>query len=197
MRYSKERWKNEPKEISPMNNWLLINSFAPWLSAFGTLCAVIVSLYLALRNEQERLKLTITYRDLSTDIDNKEVLWINVANIGKLPISIEKIVLSPFPDSEFDLKPTNMTISDSIPITLQAYQAANYQILIDDFHFTPVWNNVRKSLVENRRTIFHWKICRWFLPLRTRICVFTCTGKIIRKPLLKWTLLCFIKDQVI
>lgn len=180
-----------------MIDWLLINSFAPWFSAFGTLCAVIISLYLSLRNENERLKVKIGYRDLSNDNGSKEVLWINVANVGKLPITVEKIFLSPFLGSEFQLEPTNMTMSSHIPITLQTYQTANYQILIDEYHFFPFWNKVSKSLDEEHRITFRWKLCRWALPLRTRIYIFTCTGKVIRKRLLSWTLLCFIKDQVL
>ena len=37
------------------DTWEFINSFAPWLAAFGTVAAVIVSLYLARTDKRIRL----------------------------------------------------------------------------------------------------------------------------------------------
>src|SRR2546428_351481 len=36
--------------------WTFVNSFAPWLSAVGTICAVITALYLARRGDRIRLR---------------------------------------------------------------------------------------------------------------------------------------------
>ncbi len=42
--------------------WLFINSFAGWLSALGTIAAVIVALYLARRDSRIRLKVVVGLR---------------------------------------------------------------------------------------------------------------------------------------
>lgn len=59
--------------------WKFINSFAPWLSAFGTLSAVVVSLYIALSNR----KISIAISSEIFDFGNgNESLIIKVTNTG-------------------------------------------------------------------------------------------------------------------
>lgn len=43
-------------DSSTVDYWKFVNSFAPWLSAIGTLSAVIVAIYLARRDKFVRLK---------------------------------------------------------------------------------------------------------------------------------------------
>lgn len=46
--------------------WKFINTFAPWLSALGTIAAVVVSLYLARRDKSIRLEVSAGHRLLAT-----------------------------------------------------------------------------------------------------------------------------------
>jgi P pilus assembly chaperone PapD len=59
--------------------WKFINSFAPWFSAFGTLLAVAVSLYIALSSR----KISIAISSGVFDFDNgNQSLIIKVTNTG-------------------------------------------------------------------------------------------------------------------
>jgi hypothetical protein len=42
--------------------WQVINTFAPWLSAIGTVSAVIASLYLATRDRRISLKISAGHK---------------------------------------------------------------------------------------------------------------------------------------
>ena len=48
--------------VFDQETWLFINSFAPWISAFGTIAAVIVALYLSIREKRVRLRVSAGYR---------------------------------------------------------------------------------------------------------------------------------------
>lgn len=66
--------------------WRFINSFAPWLSALGTLAAVVTSLHLAQRDRNIRLVVRAGQRrtgPIGTPIkEMKEVVTIEVTNVG-------------------------------------------------------------------------------------------------------------------
>ena len=68
-------------------NWPLINSFAGWLSAIGTLLAVIVSLRLARRDSRVRLKVSVGLRRVFTTeqapIEGRDFIVIDVTNVGR------------------------------------------------------------------------------------------------------------------
>jgi hypothetical protein len=75
--------------------WRFINSFAPWLSALGTLAAVILSLHLARRSERPRIRTRIT---LSTIVGERQpiaqglkVLDFSVCNLGARPITVKNL----------------------------------------------------------------------------------------------------------
>lgn len=70
----------------PQEQWQLINSFAEWFSAVGTVAAVIVSLYLARQDQRVRLRITATIGNIFGDptVDVKvDHLWITVTNVGR------------------------------------------------------------------------------------------------------------------
>ena len=64
-----------------MEYWKFINTFAPWFSAFGTVTAVIVSLYLAKSEKPIKLRLLADIRIL-TEENNPKYLMIEAINIG-------------------------------------------------------------------------------------------------------------------
>lgn len=76
-----------------LESWKFINTFAPWLSALGTISAVIVSLYLARRKDEPRLKINTNIRNLiSDDIEgNQKYLFIEIINIGMRPVKINAV----------------------------------------------------------------------------------------------------------
>lgn len=64
--------------------WQFVNTFAPWLSALGTLAAVIVSLYLASTRAKLKLRITAGHRvlaGLGTGFF-PDYLLIEVVNVG-------------------------------------------------------------------------------------------------------------------
>lgn len=73
-------------------NWTLINSFAPWFSAVGTISAVIVALYLS-RKDRPKLKVKADIQILiSNEIkDRPRYLTIEIVNIGVRPIKVVSV----------------------------------------------------------------------------------------------------------
>jgi hypothetical protein len=79
--------------ISDKETWKFINTFAPWLSAIGTIAAVWVSLYLA---RQERMKLYVGagHRLIFTPGQkgpHSEYIVIHIVNIGNREAQITNI----------------------------------------------------------------------------------------------------------
>ena len=76
--------------------WDFINSFAPWFSALGTLCAVLVSLYLASRMSRHRVRVSCSIvRMIPTGQrlgDGAEFLQIRVVNRGSLEVVVSGIM---------------------------------------------------------------------------------------------------------
>lgn len=64
--------------------WQFINTFAPWLSAIGTIAAVIVSLYLASSRNKIKLNITAGHRVLAGlgTVHFPEYLMIKIINVG-------------------------------------------------------------------------------------------------------------------
>jgi hypothetical protein len=75
-------------------DWTFINTFAGWLSAVGTLLAVVVSLYLAMRDFRIRLRVNVGIRKLFVGAgthnveDAPDFIIISVANVGRRPAKV-------------------------------------------------------------------------------------------------------------
>jgi hypothetical protein len=69
-------------KIESCTTWQCINSFAPWVSAFGTLCVSIISLWLSIRNQCVRMNVWFAVRKVDYDEKLKGVYIINLVNIG-------------------------------------------------------------------------------------------------------------------
>jgi len=77
--------------IESCNTWQCINSFAPWVSAFGTILISGVSLWLAIKDKLIRLKATFVISQFAIDDPRIEESWaycISFVNIGVKPITI-------------------------------------------------------------------------------------------------------------
>jgi len=73
--------------------WQLINSFAPWLSAIGTLSAVVVSLWLS-RRGAPKARLTVGLRIIvgpGSEEPYPEFIVFRIVNEGERPLRITQI----------------------------------------------------------------------------------------------------------
>lgn len=119
--------------------WEFINSFAPWLSALGTIAAVITSLYLARRGDRITLKVTLGIRQVAVQgggpEHGRELVWLNVTNLGRRAATITQLYWRPAPwrkRGAIWLAPQNV-YSSPFPITLVDGQTANYTLLVEEF----------------------------------------------------------------
>ena len=158
------------------NTWRLINSFAPWLSAFGTLAAVVTSLYLARRADRIRLRLAIGIRILAVQGGGSghgtELVFLTITNTGRRSVTITHLFWKPLPWRKSGIlwvAPQN-AYSSSFPITLNDGEAANYASPIDEF---------RQKFSSHAEKLFAGMAgaVRLFL---TRMCVSTSSGEVYR-----------------
>lgn len=72
--------------------WQFINTFAPWLSAIGTLSAVVISLYLATKDRRITLKVDASLKTLiQTGVRSQDFATISVVNVGRREATITGI----------------------------------------------------------------------------------------------------------
>lgn len=156
--------------------WRFINTFAPWLSALGTLTAVIVSLYLARR--ASRLDVRVFPAIVMVGVQGQqpwvEYVQVRVVNHGR-PAIIKGVGwwLRGIPRQNWLwLEPAN-PLSTKLPATLNFGEEA---LLL---YPTATFNKDAKSLLES--------IGRSMLPTLTvrllRVGVFASTGQQFRVPL--------------
>lgn len=84
----------EDNNIFNKETWKFINTFAPWLSAIGTLLAVAVSLYFARHDKRIRLEVNAGHRLIVTPGQkgpHPEYLVIRIVNIGHREAQITNI----------------------------------------------------------------------------------------------------------
>lgn len=78
-------------------SWRFINTFAPWLSALGTITAVVVSLWLA-RRQGIRLRASVgVFKELVGPNPGSRSVLASVTNCGVRPVRISNIYWQPFP----------------------------------------------------------------------------------------------------
>ena len=77
-----------------LETWRFINTFAPWLSAIGTISAVVVSLYLAQSEKPVRLEVRAGHRiiiDPGRKDEPPEFLYIGAINTGHRVVTITNV----------------------------------------------------------------------------------------------------------
>ena len=116
-----------------------INTFAPWLSAIGTLAAVVVSLYLASQGKRVKLNITVGHRLMVTPGQGRpypEYILISIINIGHKEVQITNIGWK----VGFFKKQRQHAIqvieqdglSSPLPVWLKYGEQANYYIPLSD-----------------------------------------------------------------
>ena len=76
--------------------WEIVNGFANWLAAIGTIAAVVVALYLARRQDQPRVTLyaeVLSVWFAKGSEKNREYLSIRAVNVGDRPVTISHLSL--------------------------------------------------------------------------------------------------------
>lgn len=92
-----------------IEDWKFINTFAPWLSALGTLLAVAVSLYISFSTRKINLKISSgIYTFNENDVD-EDYLGIQVTNVGFRTVYLNNYVSISFQAGGF-LNRTNIGI---------------------------------------------------------------------------------------
>ncbi len=153
--------------------WKFINTFAPWLSAFGTLSAVIISLYLARRADRIGLEVRVGIRTLAVrgggPNHGTEFLFVSVTNLARRSATLTVLHWRPVPWRKFGfgwIAPEN-SFSSQFPITLTDGQSANYAMPMSEF---------RKNFSSFARETFSG-FRGWVRLHLLRFQVFTSTGR--------------------
>jgi len=158
--------------------WQFFNTFAPWFSAFCTIAAVVVALYLASTKSKLKLRITAGHR-LLAGLGNgefPEYLLINVINVGFRPARITGIGWKiGFFKKKYAIQVFNTNqYTSQIPIDLSDGQEARYLI---PFGGPEDWLNQFSNNFVGR-------------PVRLRLCtlrlqVSTSLGKTFERPVEK------------
>ncbi|HQM44154.1 MAG TPA: hypothetical protein PLI72_10475 [Smithellaceae bacterium] len=112
-------------------SWQFINTFAPWLSALGTLGVVVVSLWLAFRGMPTRIKVSAGNRIIVGGIrPYPDYLVISIVNVGQRKVRITGIgwKIGWFKKSYAMQNPDINPFSSSIPVDLDESQEAKFLI---------------------------------------------------------------------
>src|SRR4029078_4627353 len=80
------------QKIMDKETWQFINTFAPWLSAIGTISAVIVSLYFSTKSRRIDLKVDAVLNTIVPQgMPNRDYVTISVVNMGHRAATITNI----------------------------------------------------------------------------------------------------------
>lgn len=120
------------------DTWKFVNTFAPWLSAVGTISAVIVSLHLARRDKRIRLEVSAGIRLIVTpgipESARNEYLAIHVVNIGHREAQITNVGWKAGIFKKRYAVQTNFMAgnSSSLPIRLRDGEEARYFVPLNE-----------------------------------------------------------------
>ncbi len=118
-------------------DWNFINGFSGWLSAIGTLLAVIVSLWLARRDSRVRLKLHVGIRKIFFErkiyerpAEEPDFLLIAVTNVGRRVVTVTGLFWKNrlVPRRWLFQMPGEARLSAQIPARLQDGDEADFAV---------------------------------------------------------------------
>jgi len=151
------------------DTWEFINTFAPWLAAVATFAAVIVSLYLA-RRQDIHLRVTVgIWKVAGGPRPDEELVMVDVVNASQRPVRLEKLFWKPVPWSKAGLlwiAPKN-AYSSSLPTTIGESLHVTYASPLGEFK-TALTGHARKEFSGLRG---------WYRVRFLRFCVMTTTGQ--------------------
>jgi hypothetical protein len=138
-------------ELQNQDTWRFINTFAPWLSAIGTIAAVFLSLYLARQDRKIFLKVSAGHRIIvghGVEKPYPEYLSICVVNIGHRDAQIINIGWKAgIIRKRYAIQTTiNDGMSSDMPVRLRDGDEARYYIPLDK---KPDWlEKFRKDMLH-------------------------------------------------
>ena len=159
-------------ETIDIEYWKFINTFAPWFSAFGTVTAVMVSLYLAKSEKPVKLKILADIRIL-TEENNPRYLMIEAINIGSRIVNITNIgwemgLFKKLSFIQVVKKDINDFYSSELPIKINDGEEAKWLILLEKE------KNWIEQFVKNLGKFPRWDLF-WL-----RLQIVTANGKIFK-----------------
>ena len=117
--------------------WQFINSFAPWLSAIGTVFAVLVALYLARKDNRINLKVAAYLGEpvfLDKPSKGKEFICVSVTNVGRRSAILNAIYFENLIKRKIKFfLVSDQSFSAKIPIKLNDGEQADYYFPLEDF----------------------------------------------------------------
>lgn len=154
--------------FEPCQNWNCINSFAPWLSAFGTIFISGVSLWLSIKDKLIRVNGSFRMGVIPSDLVEKKVLdrevfILSFVNVGarKVKISnfkfvrnnkfLKKEYIYLFPQLDESLK----SINPQFPILLEEMDSKN---IFFDINFFLNLNHNSKSFFFHTNYLYNFFI---------------------------------------
>lgn len=158
-------------------NWQLINSFADWFSAIGTIGAVVVALYLARQDKRIRLRVSAGHRVLVSQGMKgppPQYLAIRVTNVGHREVQVTGIGwrIGLLKKSYAEQTIMRDDVSSTLPARLRDGEEVCYYIpLFDEVNW--LGHFIEKMLSPN---------LKWRLRF-TYVRIFTSVGKIFEEPL--------------
>jgi hypothetical protein len=178
-------------------DWNFINGFSGWLSALGTLLAVIVSLWLARRDSSVRLKVHVGIRKIFVErkiyerpAEEPDFLLIAVTNVGRRVVTVTGLLWKNrlVPRLWVFQMPGEAPLSAQLPIRLQDGDEADFAMPLSGLAAVNESADF-KALIPRPR----------ILTIRfLRMLVRTSTGELIASPLekelRKW-FLAFVKGK--
>ncbi|SMN17354.1 hypothetical protein CRYPA_1465 [uncultured Candidatus Thioglobus sp.] len=116
--------------------WKFVNSFAPWLSAIGSLSAVFLALYLSRQDKRVRLDVSVGHRLIITPGEpgpHPECLAIKIVNVGHREAQISNLTWKTgiFKKSYAVQMTTRDLLSSPMPHRIKDGEEANYFIELD------------------------------------------------------------------
>jgi len=132
--------------------WEFINTFSGWLSALGTLLAVVISLYLARRDRMIRLHVSVGLRQLVVPGQGSftDLVTINIVNRGYRAVTVTGIEwhIGFFRRVNFVQVPPSNSISAKLPIKLSDGDEAALRFSLPEF--SRGVESIVKALVNRR-----------------------------------------------
>jgi hypothetical protein len=112
-------------------NWTVINSFAPWFSAIGTISAVVVALRLARRRVRPELKVgteIFSAPAFYTEQPPPDYMIVRIVNHGEAEAQVDelRLVAGVFDRQLLTLRPEVAVCYSVLPVSLRQGQPAKF-----------------------------------------------------------------------
>jgi hypothetical protein len=115
--------------------WTFINSFAGWLSALGTIAAVITALYLSRKEHRVNLEVSAGVRIFfGQGVPQQKYLYVEVVNIARRPATVTTVcwTAGPFRKQQYWWDVPQNRFSSVLPVTLVDGETARWMMPLEE-----------------------------------------------------------------